>query len=158
MIIDNHQFNAILLEWSAVFARRSIHDFLVFAHQNNLSMPQINILLRLYYSGAATIADLRKEFYGSRAAASQMIDDLVRSGWVERVEAETDRRLKVVSLTAAGRDLVEKGIAARRKWMLQLAESFSPEQRQNIQTVLEIMVEKARELEQKGTSTEQQEM
>lgn len=147
MKTNSSDFNLILQEWSVLFARRSIHDFLQFAHQHNLSMPQINVLLRLYHRGPATIASLREDLYGSRAAATQLIDDLVRSGLVERAEAEQDRRLKMVSLTAEGRVLVEKGIAARRQWLEQLSAAFSPEQQAQIREVLSLMVSAAQKLE-----------
>ncbi len=141
------EFNQTLQEWIAIFARRSIHDFLMFAHQNDLNMMQINILLTLHYRGPATLAALRQEMYGSRAAATQTIDGLVRSGWVERTEAESDRRLKMISLTAEGRSLVERGIAARRKWLGQLSEAFTPQQRAEIGGMLRTMIDAALAME-----------
>lgn len=146
----NADFNQTLLEWMGIFARRSIHDFMLFAHQNNLSMAQISILLTLHYRGPATIAALRKEMVGSRAAATQMIDGLVRSGWVVRAEDKNDRRLKVVSLTEEGRRLVERSINARRQWMTQLADSFTPQQRSEIYGVLRTMIQAARESDAEG--------
>lgn len=140
---NSSDFNTILLEWMVIFARRSIHDFLKFAHEHGLNMTQISILLRLYYRGPATIADLRQDLFGSRAAASQMFDHLVQGGWLERVEAVTDRRLKVVTLTDTGRLLVENGVAARRKWLEEMAEHFSPEERQQIEKVLQTMIQAA---------------
>lgn len=140
---NSSDFNTILLEWMVIFARRSIHDFLKFAHEHGLNMTQISILLRLYYRGPATIADLRQDLFGSRAAASQMFDHLVQGGWVERVEAVTDRRLKVVTLTDTGRLLVENGVAARRKWLEEMAKHFSPEERQQIEKVLQTMIQAA---------------
>lgn len=153
MDLNGLEFNAVLQEWMVIFARRSIHDFLNFAHQYHLSMAQINLLMRLHYRGPATIAALRQDFYGSRAAASQMIDELVKAGWVARVEAENDRRLKVVSLTPAGRELVEKGIEARRRWLVKMAGSFSEAQKEQIAEVLWTMVQAARNLEEAGESS-----
>jgi DNA-binding MarR family transcriptional regulator len=144
---NNSEFNALLQEWAILFARRSIHDFLRFAHERNISMPQINVLLRLYYRGPATIASLREDLYGSRAAATQLIDDLVRGGLVERVESEQDRRSKIVSLTPDGRVLVEQGIAARRQWLQDLAASFDSDQQAKIRGVLSVMVAAALKLE-----------
>lgn len=140
-------FRATLQEWAVLFARRSIHDFLQFARQRSLSMAQISLLMQLYYRGSTTIAHFRQEYAGSRAAATQMIDDLVRAGLVERVESGQDRRLKVISLTQAGRELVEQGIAARRKWLEELAASFSEEESEKIHEVLRRMIQSAVELE-----------
>jgi DNA-binding MarR family transcriptional regulator len=139
----NNDFLNVLLQWSGVFARRSIHDFLRFAHEQNLSMPQISLLMTLYYRGPASIAELRQEMYGTPAAASQLIDRMVDNRLVERVESPQDRRLKIISLTEDGRTLVEKGIAARRKWLEDLAESFTPEQKIQVEAVLSTMIESA---------------
>lgn len=146
---NNSDFQKTLQEWAVLFARRSIHDFLKFARDEHISMPQINVLLRLYYSGPSSMVQLRGESGESRATASQMIDDLVRGGWLERREDEADRRVKVVSLTEAGRTLVERGIAARRKWLGELADSFPPEERAEIDHVLRRMIEAALALENK---------
>jgi DNA-binding MarR family transcriptional regulator len=148
-MIDNidTDLHKTLLDWAVLFARRSIHDFLRFARENHLSMPQINVLLRLYYSGPSTILQLRGENTASRAAASQMIDELVRGGWIERSESAADRRVKSVELTLSGRELVERGIAARRAWLGDLAESFSEDQQKDINRILRMMILKAAELE-----------
>lgn len=145
--MKNDDFLNVLLQWSGIFARRSIHDFLRFAHEQNLSMPQINLLMMLYYRGPTSIAGLRQEMYGTPAAASQLIDRLVDSDMVERVESPQDRRLKIISLTDDGRALVEKGIAARRKWLEDLAGSFNAEQKAQVQAVLTTMIDSALALE-----------
>lgn len=141
------EFQKTLQEWAILFASRSIQDFLKFARAYHLSMPQINVLMRLYYSGPSTILQLRGDMVGSRAAASQMIDELVKKGWVERVESTADRRVKSVSLTGEGRRLVENAIAARRKWLADLASTFSPEQQEEISKVLTIMIQAVAKLE-----------
>jgi MarR family transcriptional regulator for hemolysin len=144
---NNSDFKKTLQEWIVLFARRSIHDFLGFARENGLSMAQISVLLRLHYRGPVTIADLRKDTAGSRAAASQMIDELVRAGLVQRREAEGDRRLKVVSLTDPGKDLVLRGIAARQRWLEQMVEALPAEQRAQIGQWLRVMIDAALALE-----------
>jgi DNA-binding MarR family transcriptional regulator len=150
MIENNSVLFTTLQEWVAMFARRSIHDFMRFARQNGLSMAQINVLLRLHYRGAATIAALRLEATGSRAAASQMIDELVRSGLVERREDVKDRRLKVVSLTEAGHELVRAGIAARQRWLDQMIAAQPEERHEEINRVMRWMLESALAIEKSG--------
>lgn len=147
--MNDNEFSDILLQWSVLFARRSIHDFLGFAHRQNLSMPQINLLMSLYYRGPSSLADLRQEMYGTPAAASQMIDRLVENKLVVRVESPEDRRLKIISLTEEGKALVEQGIAARRKWLQELADSFSPQQKEQFKGMLSAMIESALALEGK---------
>ena len=147
MNTNNLDFSSTLQEWAALFARRSIHEFQQFTREQHLNMPQISVMMRLYYSGPTTIHQIRSDTVGSRAATSQMIDDLVQHGWVERVESPVDRRMKVVSLTVEGRSLVDQGIAARRKWLGQLSEAISPELRAEITEVLRTMINTAADLE-----------
>ncbi len=147
---NSSDFNTVLQRWATIYARRSIQDMMKFAHQTNLNMPQISIMMRLHYRGPATINDLRKELYGSRAAATQMIDSLVRAGLVERAEAEEDRRKKLVSLTAAGKNLVEQSMAARHQWIEDLGNSLNPEERALTGQVFQKMIQAALELETRG--------
>ena len=49
----------------------------------------------------------------SRPATSQLIDKLVRGGYVRRIESATDRRERNVVLSAKGRVLVERIAVAR---------------------------------------------
>ncbi len=145
--MKDNEFSNILQQWAVIFARRSIHDFLRFAHEQNLSMPQVNLLMSLYYRGPSSLADLRQEMYGTPAAASQLVDRLVENNLVERVESAEDRRLKIISLTPQGKALVERGIAARRKWLQELADSFTPEQKEQFQGMLSAMIDSALALE-----------
>lgn len=145
--MKDNEFSNILQQWAVIFARRSIHDFLRFAHEQNLSMPQVNLLMSLYYRGPSSLAVLRQEMYGTPAAASQLVDRLVENNLVERVESAEDRRLKIISLTPQGKALVERGITARRKWLQELADSFTPEQKEQFQGMLSEMIDSALALE-----------
>jgi DNA-binding MarR family transcriptional regulator len=146
-MLNNSDLETTLQEWIVLFARRSIHDFMAFARRNGLSMAQISVLLRLHYRGPTTIADLRKDAAGSRAAATQMIDEMVQAGLVERHEAEKDRRLKVVSLTAQGHELVLTGIAARQRWLEDLVAAQPEGEREQINRVMRRMLDTALEME-----------
>jgi MarR family 2-MHQ and catechol resistance regulon transcriptional repressor len=146
-------FAQALQEWSAVFARRTMREFMQFAHNFELSMPQINVLMRLYYRGPTEMVVLRRDMYGSRAAATQLVEKLFQLGLVERVESNEDRRVKVVSLTEKGRQLVTDGVAARRLWLQALAGELSREQQLAYTQALRTMTQVAVELEQKESSS-----
>jgi DNA-binding MarR family transcriptional regulator len=142
----------VLHTWSGIFDRRTMRDFLAFTHEYGITMPQVNVLMRLYYRGDTTILSVRQELYGSRAAATQLIDKLVQMGLVERSEAPQDRRIKRIRLTALGHDTVEQGIAARRQWITQLAQALPPQDRQTYAEMLAHLSHIALELENQTAS------
>ncbi len=146
--MKQNNFTQAMQEWSGVFARRTIHDFMGFTHEYGISMPQINVLMRLYYRGPTSILAVRQELYGSRAAATQLVDKLVQMGLVERSEAPEDRRVKLIRLTEKGREMVEQGIAARRHWMTDLADRLSSEDQQQYAEMLARLSQIASELEE----------
>jgi DNA-binding MarR family transcriptional regulator len=149
---QNPDFTNLLQDWCDAFTRRTMQDFMRFAHQHQLSMAQLNILLHLHYRGPTEIVALRRNFYGSRAAASQMIDRLVQLGLASRDESSADRRVKVVSLTQQGELLIHEAIAARKEWLDQLAGSFSSAQKAMYGEMLLEMLVRTRELEEGQSS------
>lgn len=62
--------------------------------------------MHIYRRRAATISALSEQLNLALATTSQIVDQLVQDGLVERSEAPYDRRQKVVSLTPAGERLV----------------------------------------------------
>jgi DNA-binding MarR family transcriptional regulator len=134
--MNDNKFLIALQEWAGVFGRRTIHDFMAFAHEYGISLAQISVLMRLYYRGPSSILEARQELYGSRAAATQMVDKLVQLGLIERSEDTDDRRVKQIRLTELGRTTVERGIAARRQWMAELVEGFDPAEQEVLAAAL----------------------
>jgi DNA-binding MarR family transcriptional regulator len=126
---------------------RSMADFRRFMGETSLSFPQINVLMRLYHRGHCGVSDIGTQLGVTNAAASQVIQRLVQMGLVERREDPDDRRAKRLSLTPEGRALIERGIAARRRWIEKLATSLPPDQRQMIIQALTLLTEAARQQE-----------
>jgi DNA-binding MarR family transcriptional regulator len=84
---------------------------------------QIRALFKLDVKGEATAGELAKAAELSPASMSSMLDHLERDGIVERRRSDSDRRVVVVSLTAQGRDLLErKRDAWRARWQDALAD------------------------------------
>jgi len=143
----SQRFARCLREWAEVFGHRSMRDFVRFAKQAGISMPQMHTLMRLYHEGACGVSDVGAQLGVTNAAASQMIERLVQQGLVERTEDVHDRRVKHLSLTARGRALVQKGIEARRRWMDDLPKMLSAERQAAIVAALDYLTQAARRLE-----------
>jgi len=77
-----------------------------------LSLPQYQLLEALRGTPELPVSDLAASAGVAPPTATRMLDALVRDGLAVRTPAEHDRRVVLVSLTAAGRDAV--GAAAER--------------------------------------------
>lgn len=74
---------------------------------DNLSLAQVAALHWLDMRGQLRISDLAEALAIQLPGASKVASDLVDRGLVERREDAADRRAKVLSMTAAGRALIE---------------------------------------------------
>ena len=93
------------------------------------------------------MSEISERFSISAAAASQLVDKLVQSGLMAREEDPSDRRAKLLNLTDKGEELIRQGIEERYRWVDQLAEKLTDEERVQISEALNIMTRAAEELE-----------
>ena len=96
---------------------------------------------------SAGYRDISERFDITNAAASQLVDKLVQSGLIQREEDPQDRRAKLLNLTDKGKNLIQQGIEERYRWVDQLAERLTAEERVQVSEALDIMTHAARELE-----------
>jgi len=141
------QFTQAIRSWMDVFMHRSMRGWGRFAKSTGLSMPQFSVMMQLHYRGACGMSKVSEGFDITPAAASQLVDKLVQSGFIQRVEDQNDRRAKLLSLTDKGRELIQQGIEERYRWVEELSAKLSPEEREQISDALNIMTHAAQELE-----------
>jgi DNA-binding MarR family transcriptional regulator len=140
-------FSEAIRSWMDVFMHRSMRGWGHFAKSSGLSMPQFSVLMQLHHKGACGMSQISERFEVSPAAASQLVDKLVHSGFIQRVEDPSDRRAKLLSLTDKGREFIQQGIEERYRWVEDLAKKLTAEERAQISEALNIMTEAAKELE-----------
>jgi DNA-binding MarR family transcriptional regulator len=141
------QFSQAIRSWMDVFMHRSMRGWGLFAKSTGLSMPQFSILMQLHHKGVCGLSDISERFDISSAAASQLVDKLVQSGFIKREEDPHDRRAKLLNLTDKGTELIQQGIEERYRWVDQLAERLTAEERIQVGDALNIMTRAAQELE-----------
>ena len=110
-------------------------------------MPQFSILMQLHHKGACGVSDISERFDITNAAASQLVDKLVQAGYLERDEDPSDRRAKVLKLTASGQSLIERGGQERHRWMEELVKTLSAEEKDKVNEALEILTNAAKRTE-----------
>jgi DNA-binding MarR family transcriptional regulator len=82
---------------------------------HDLSFTQARVLFTLAKVGRPMpINELATHVGQSVAAAGRNVDSLVRVGLVERNESPADRRVKLVSISTKGYEVVDQQISARR--------------------------------------------
>ncbi len=104
---------------------------------NQLTLGQLRLLKLVSQPGCAhTIGDVASFLGISNAAASKAVDKLVRMVLVRRREGESDRRAIHLSLTAAGRRMLETYDAAAQN---KLAEMLGQCGEEELQTAIQLM-------------------
>ncbi len=106
-----------------------------------LTMPQISALHILMYEGPQSVTDLGACLRHSMSATSSLVQRLVELGLVSRTEGASDRRKKVLELSAGGKKLVERLMRARQRELRAGLEHIGPETRAELQRVMRRIVE-----------------
>jgi DNA-binding MarR family transcriptional regulator len=120
---------------------RSMHDWGHFVRDTGLSMPQVGLLMRLYHHGGCGVTEISRHSGVTNAAASQLVERLVEKQLVERTEDQNDRRVKQLSLTPKGRDLVETSVRERYQWVEELISHLSIREQEDLQNALPALVQ-----------------
>ena len=146
-MISSTQLILMIRQFMDIAMHHSMRERAHFAKTLGLSMPQFGILMQLHYRGNCGVSDISNWFDVTNAAASQLVDKLVQSGFVQREEDPQDRRAKLLNLTDKGRELIQQSIEERYRWVDQLAEELTAEERAKVSEALDIMTQAAKELE-----------
>ena len=141
------QFTQSIRAWMDVFMHRSMRGWGRFAKSTGLSMPQFSVLMQLHYRGACGMSRISEGYDITPAAASQLVDKLVQSGFIQRVEDPNDRRAKLLNLTDKGKELIQRGMEERYRWVNELTEKLTSAEQVQISEALDLMTNAARDLE-----------
>jgi DNA-binding MarR family transcriptional regulator len=102
-----------------------------------LSLTQIKLLHHLAEAThELTLKQGAELVHVSLPAASRMVDDLVRRGFVERHEDLDDRRMKRVSITPQGQAVIARLNAARLNGLEQFVAGLGPGERRALSQAL----------------------
>lgn len=124
-------------------------DHLRPVEEHDLTVSQVRALLVLACHEPEPLPGVRiAERLGiSAAAISRALDGLVRKGFVTRSESESDRRVRLLRLTDAGRATAEELSALRRAQLDRFVATLDAEQREHLATAFDSL-----DLQAKGGS------
>ncbi len=100
------------------------------------SIAQYRALVVLASRGPQRLVDLAGALDVAPSTAGRMCDRLVRKGLVRRHRARTDRRSVLVSVTAAGREVVDQATARRRDLIADILRRLPLSQQRDIARAL----------------------
>ena len=140
-----------LQEWIGDFMRSSMRSLILYSKENGLSMSQIGALFQIYH-GKSNVSDLGEGLGITHAAASQMLERLVRQKLILRTEDPQDRRVKQLVLTDKGCQIMQESVRARQGWLDDLVSGLSANQKERIASAVRILIEKNNQLDQQAES------
>ena len=144
---NSPQFTQSIRSWMDIFMHHSMRGWGLFAKSVGLSMAQFSILLQLHHKGACGMSEVSERFEITPAAASQLVEKLVQGNFISRYEDPHDRRARVLDITDKGRELLQQGIEERYRWMEQLSERLTEDERVQVSKSLDILTRIATDLE-----------
>lgn len=147
---DEDRFLNSLIIWIEKTTHRHMRSFMRYIRGSGLSISQANTLMRLYHHGPSPVNDLAEHLGITVAAVSQLLNQLIDLGYIGRSTSQSDRRIKVITLTELGREMVEKGIQQRHTWVNDLADEFSPSEKAQMLPSLELLNDRILKLMEKN--------
>lgn len=93
-------------------------------HREDFSVAQIAALYLLDEHGSLRVGQIGAETGRTDPLASRLVDGLVKRGLVARREDTSDRRVRVVALTAKGRAVVARASEERVRTILEATRSM----------------------------------
>lgn len=82
-------------------------------------------LINLKAFGSMTKTDLIKKNIQDKPVGMQIVNRLLKQGWVEQVNSETDKRSKIIKLTDLGSQVLEQNMNSIRKATLMVSGNLS---------------------------------
>jgi DNA-binding MarR family transcriptional regulator len=110
------------------------------------TLAQYRALVVLASRGPQRLTDLARALEVTPPTAGRMCDRLLRKGLIRRHRARADRREVQVSVTAAGRAVVDEATARRRAMLAEILGRLAPAQQVAVATALEAFAAAAGEV------------
>jgi len=125
----------LLALWRAVMVPRGVSAYAIF-EELDLTLTQVKALSALAPEAELTVKELAELLGLSLPGASRAVDALVERGLLGRREDTTDRRMKRLTCTAAGRDALRRLDEARLAGLEQFTATLPATQRKRLSGAL----------------------
>ncbi len=93
----------------AVLANRTSRAFAkIYTDQFGISIPEWRVLAHLSQVNGVSVREIQSRVDMDKSKVTRAVQRLEASNLVHKIQSETDRRLVVLTLTPAGRDVIKK--------------------------------------------------
>jgi DNA-binding MarR family transcriptional regulator len=102
-----------------------------------VTVPQLRVLTMVHTRGPLNLAAVAETLEVNASNASRICDRLTKAGLLDRRDSEADRRNVALTLTEAGRHLVDKVTRHRRSAVEQVLRRINPANRAQLAAALD---------------------
>lgn len=139
-----------LLIWKAYdackgLANKSIEDL-------GMCYSDFAVLESLLHKGPLPVNTIGEKVSLSSGSITTAVDRLEKRGLVERQYIDSDRRTRLVVLTATGQKLIKKSFAQHELELEEIVEGLSRKEKETLQSLLKKVGKKARLLTESGAA------
>jgi DNA-binding MarR family transcriptional regulator len=103
-----------------------------------VTLPQFRVLVVLSSTGPIRMGALAERVRANQSTFSRSMDKIVAGGWAERSASPDNRREVLISLTAAGRALVDEVTERRHNEISTILERLSLSEQDSVRAALEL--------------------
>lgn len=123
--MSNKIINSPIERFTRILFSKVVERLAVVVSEEYLSFSQVAALHIIDREGSVNINDISIKLNLSMSATSRMIDELVKKEFIERKEDQENRRAKILSLTASGKNFMDNLSIERVKIIEQSANSIA---------------------------------
>jgi DNA-binding MarR family transcriptional regulator len=106
-----------------------------------VTLPEARVIASVGSFGPFSIMDLARHANLDKSQASRAAEALIKQGYIQRAASETDGRVVLISLTAAGRVLYRKVMPIARKWNVDLFDCLAEDEQTALGAALDRLIE-----------------
>jgi len=123
-----------LLRHVAVIIKKRGRDML---SDFEITNPQFNALLVLREHPGITMGEICEKLFLACSTATDLIDRMEKSGYLNRKRDPQDRRVIRLSITEKGKQVIAEVIAARRRYVASILKQLTEEETEQLAESLE---------------------
>ena len=116
--------NSPIEKFTRMMFGRVIERLAVVMSEESLSFSQVAALHIIDQSKSISIQEIASRLNLSLSATSRLVDDLVKTDFIDRIEDQENRRSKILTLTPHGEEFLNKLSVERVKIIKSTAESL----------------------------------
>jgi DNA-binding MarR family transcriptional regulator len=105
----------------------------------SITLSQLSALATVKKCGPLSAGEVAAVEQVQPPSMTKILASLEAAGWIERAAHPDDRRQSIISVTKAGRDLLEAEIRARDEWLSKRLAEMGHEDKELLRRVIDVL-------------------